>query len=288
MNTLDRLSAHHKELIGTIRDLVERAKADTADTSLLLTYCNEYLISHAEAEEVTFYTADDDADFANRLIREHKEIKQSLDAIDASFTGGASQELAREAKAFMTLLDRHFEEEENNLMPRLKAKMPEQELEALIAEAHQIEAEKNKGDLWSLFENDHRRIDMNLARVRGSEGNPEAMNELYSKARAQLLKHIELEEGELFPAFGAHASPEQMGPVRVMIAEHKEMTPLIPAPGELADPKKLLDNLGALTGKLAVHNKKEELILYPLVNRSIPRGERFEIFKKCYGELVKV
>lgn len=285
MDTIEELSAHHKKLIGTIRDLVERSKEDPADTSLLLTYCNEYLISHAEAEEVTLYTADDDRDFADQLIREHKEIKQSLDVIDASFAGGRDHDLAREADAFIVLLNKHFEEEENVLMPKIRMKMPEGELEALIAEAHEIESEKNKADLWSLFENDHRRIDLNISRACSSAGNTPEFMRFYAKIRTQLFKHIELEENELFPVFSTYATPEQTGPVKVMIMEHAEIKSYISTPDGLADPQELLHDIEELAGKLAVHNKKEELILYPLINRSIPRGQRFEVFRKCYEEL---
>lgn len=288
MDPIDKLHAHHQKLIGKIRELAERAEKDAADASLLLSYCNEYLVSHAEAEEVTLYTADDDAQFVNRMIREHKEIKQSLDAIDASFGAGKPEDVSRESNLFIDLLNKHFEQEEEVLLPRIGGKVSSGELEALIIEAHEIEAEKKKADLWSLFENDHRRIDLNMAGLRRTAPDREEMTRYYSKASAQLLEHIELEENELFPAFGRHATPQQRGPVQVMIAEHRDITSYILKPGEPEDGETLLQKAEALTGKLAVHNKKEELILYPLINRTIPRGERYEVFRKCLEEMEKV
>lgn len=288
MTPNEKLHAHHAKLIGTIRALAERTKDDPAEASLLLSYCNEYLVSHAEAEEATLYTADDDKDFVNGMIHEHEEIKHSLEVIDASFSRGDSNGLFAELENFMKVLDRHFHEEENTLMPRLNGKFSEHELELMITDAHRIEAEKKKADVWSLFEYDHKRIDLNISRLRGTKGDITAMEALYSKMRAQLLKHIELEETVLFTTFGEHASSEQMGPVRVMIAEHREITSYISTPADRVNEKTLRRNIGELVARLAVHNKKEELILYPLINRTIPRGEKDKVFKECFEELSKV
>lgn len=288
MNPIDKLHTHHQKLVGKIRELAERAGKDAADASLLLSYCNEFLVSHAEAEEVTLYTADDDANFVNGLIREHKEIKQSLDAIDASFGAGKPEDVSRESDMFIELLNKHFEQEEKVLLPRIGGKISTADLEALINEAHEIEAEKKKADLWSLFENDHRRIDLNMAGFRRSAGNREEMLAYYAKAGRQLLKHIELEEADLFPAFSRHASPQQRSPLQVMIAEHREITSYISNPGAPAGEQALFREVEALTGKLAVHNKKEEIMLYPMINRSIPRGERYDLFRKCLEQMEKV
>ncbi len=288
MTPSEKLHAHHEKLIGTIKELSERTKKDPAEASLLLAYCSEYLISHAEAEEVTLYTADDDADFVNGMIREHKEIKHSLDVIDASFSKGDLHTLTSETENFISLLNKHFGEEENTLMPRLKERITEQEMESLITEAHQIEAEKKKADVWSLFEYDHKRIDLNISRLRMSVADSARMKEFYSKTRAQLLKHIEMEENVLFTAFEEHATREQTGPVQVMIAEHREITSLISTPAERLDERTLSSNVDALIAKLAVHNKKEELILYPLINRTVPRGDRDKVFKECFEGLAQV
>ncbi len=285
MTPTEKLHAHHEKLIGTIRALAERMKVDPADASLLVSYCEEYLVSHAEAEEVTLYTADDDTDFVNHMIHEHKEIKHSLDVVGTSFGRGDLNALDSESRNFMALLEKHFNEEENTLMPRISAKISQQELQALIDEAHQIEAEKKKADVWSLFENDHKRIDLNITLARNSRGDIEKAKLFYSKVKRQLLKHIELEETVLFPAFGEQASDNQMGPVHVMIEEHREITSLIRIPDGRVGEKALLENIDALAAKLAVHNKKEELILYPLINRTLPRADREKVFKECFEGL---
>ncbi len=288
MTPAEKLHAHHEKLIGTIRDLAERTKSDTAEASLLITFCNEYLISHAEAEEVTLYKADTDTDFVENMIREHREIKDTLEAIGSAYGKGDSTGIISETENFMTLLDKHFGEEENTLMPKLSKRLSQQELEGLIEEAHGIEDEKKKSDLWSLFEQDHKRIDFNITRLRKSAAGPDAAKGFYSIVRAQLLKHIELEETVLFPAFGEHAAPGQTGPVQVMVAEHREITSILVTAGDSLDDKSLDPNIDLLVGKLAVHNKKEELILYPLINRTLPAGERVKVFKECFEGLASV
>ncbi|MCL5268371.1 MAG: hemerythrin domain-containing protein [Bacteroidetes bacterium] len=288
MGPLEKLHVHHEKLINTIKSLAERAKTNPADTSLLLAYCNEYLVSHAEAEEVTLYTVEDDPNFVNNMIHEHKQVKHSLDVIDAAFSRGEANTLVSEINNFLTLLNKHFNEEENTLMPRISKKISEQELEALIGEAHQIEAEKKKSDVWSLFEYDHKRIDLNLLQMKGSKGNNEKSSEYYSKMRTQLLNHIELEETVLFPAFAEHTTPDHMGPVNVMIQEHQVITSYLSSPADSQGTAKAFEVLQDLIGKLAVHNKKEELILYPMINRELPRAEKERVFKECLDKFMRV
>ena len=288
MGPLEKLHIHHEKLISTIKSLAERATKNPADTSLLLAYCNEYLVSHAEAEEVTLYTVDDDPNFVNNMIHEHKEIKHSLDVIDAAFSRGEAGTLTAEIHNFLVLLNKHFGEEENTLMPRISKKITEEELESLIGEAHQIEAEKKKSDVWSLFEYDHKRIDLNLSQIKSSKGDPGKSAEYYSIMRTQLLNHIELEETVLFPAFGEHTTPDHLGPVNVMIQEHQIITSYLPSPSDKDGVTRAFDVLHELIGKLTVHNKKEELILYPMINRELPRGEKEKVFKECLDRFMKV
>ena len=288
MTHAEKLHVHHEKLIGTIRELAERTKSDNAEASLLITFCDEYLVSHAEAEEVTLYKADTDTEFVESMTREHREIKDTLEAIGSAYGKGDSAGINSETRKFMALLDKHFSEEENTLMPKLATSLSQEELEGLIVEAHQIEAEKKRSDLWSLFEYDHKRIDFNISRLRTPTGNPEAVRSLYSKVRSQLLKHIELEEAVLFPAFSEQAEPAQTGPVQVMIAEHKEITSLLITAGNSLDQRTQGQNVASLIGKLAVHNKKEELILYPLINRTLRTPERVKIFMECFEGMASV
>jgi iron-sulfur cluster repair protein YtfE (RIC family) len=269
MSSLEKLHTHHEKLITTIMSLAEQSKRVPSDTSLLLSYCNEYLVSHARAEETSLYAADDDSKFVNHMVQEHKEIKHNLDVIEAAFSRGEFQSLSSQIDGFTNLLKNHFDEEENVLMPKLDKKLSRQEFESLIEKTHLIETEKKESDIRSLFELDHKRIDLNISKLLDSK-DEETIRSLYSKVRAELLKHIELEETLLFPTFGEHGDPGQMGPVQVMISEHREIVSHISAPPEIVDSTAIPAILQTLIGKLATHNKKEELILYPLINRTIP------------------
>ncbi|HUI29955.1 MAG TPA: hemerythrin domain-containing protein [Candidatus Acidoferrales bacterium] len=287
MSSLEKLHTHHSQLIGAIKSLADRAKETPTDASLLLSYCEEYLVPHAEAEELTLYAADDDLKFVNDMIREHKEIKHGLDMIEATFGHGDVQLLRSQIDDFLVLLGKHFSEEENILIARLGKKLSEQELDSLIEKVHHMEKERKKSDVWSLFELDHRRIDLNISSLRAAPEQRSATR-LYSKTRAQLLKHIELEETLLFPSFGDHATPEQMRPVRVMISEHREIVSCISTPADKTDVKTIHGILNQLIGKLATHNKKEELILYPLINSTLPHEDRYKIFKGSLEQLQTV
>ncbi len=288
MNPAEKLHVHHEKLIGTIRDLAERTKFDAAEASLLIEFCEEYLISHAEAEEDTLYKADTDTDFVENMIREHREITNAIEALGSAYARGDSTGLVSETNRFMALLNGHFDEEENTLMPHLSERLTQQELESIIEEAHRIEAEKKTSDLRALFGQDHKRIDFNIARLRSDSTNPKDAELLYSKVRAQLLKHIELEETVLFPAFGENARPGQTGPVQVMIAEHQEITSILSTMGDSLGGEGLQENIEAMISRLAVHNKKEELILYPMINRALAASGRVKIFKECYEGFASV
>lgn len=288
MNAFEMLHRHHQELIRDIQLYVDRVIRDAADASLLLSYSNEYLISHAEAEEILLYSADEDKDFINSLIREHKEIKQGIDVIDSAFSKSEVEEVEKEAKYFMDLLLKHFGVEENQLLPHLRDKLSDEEFQKLIEESHAVESEKKRSDVWSLYEYDHKRIDLNLSRLKRERDNLDKAVSLYVKLRAQLLTHIELEESVLFPAFMDVAPPEQYGPIQVMNDEHRVITSYISIPPEKFNLKIFMDDIDNLVGKLATHNKKEELILYPLINRSLPKKRKAEVFQESFRKFAQV
>ena len=281
MNPSEKLRAHHEKLIGTINSLVDRARKTPSDVSLLLSYCRQYLVPHAEGEEVTLYAACHDTEFVKKMVDEHKELKGHLDTVGEAFSRGEMQAVNPGIDSFMDLLNKHFQDEENVLMPRLSEKLSQQELESIIERAHNIEKEKKTSDVRALFEYDHKRIDLNISALKNEKG--ETAKILYSKMRRQLLKHIELEEVVLVPAFTEVSSPNQTGPVQVMIAEHREITSRISIPADQLDMTALRDDLQKLVGLLAVHNKKEEIILYPLINRTLDLKKREEV----YGESLK-
>jgi iron-sulfur cluster repair protein YtfE (RIC family) len=81
----------------------------------------------------------------------------------------------------------------------------------------------------------------------------------------ELGRHIDFEEGELFPAF-EEASGLRAGPTEVMRAEHAEMRELLAALGAAqprVDPQGCRAELEHLRALLQEHNVKEETVLYP-------------------------
>lgn len=287
MSPLEKLHAHHEELIGTIKSLADRARKTPSDVSLLLSYCHEYLIPHAEGEEATFYAACDDADFVKNLVHEHRELKQRLNVIDVAFSRGDLQAIISGIDNFMDLLGKHFEDEENTLIPRLSAKLSQEEIESLIQEAHSIETGKRISDVRALLEYDHRRIELNISALQGAKDNEATAKSIYSKIRAQLIRHIELEEKLLFPAFINHPASDQVGPIHAVITEHREITSYISIPVDQLDMSMLSNNLQKLSVILAVHHRKEETVVYPLINSTLHREKREKVYKDCFEKLTK-
>jgi hemerythrin-like domain-containing protein len=287
MTPIENLHMHHEKLIQNIQQLAERTKHEPPDASLLLTYCCEFLIPHAEGEESTLYAACNDTNFIKQMLGEHEQIKQKLDEIKSSLYRADLNTVVTSTDEFTKLLYKHFEEEENALMPLLSSRVPQQHLESLIQQAHHLEKSKKPSDLRALFEYDHKRIDINIS-IMQNVRDKEMVLRLYTKVKRQLLKHIELEETVLFPVFTEHAMPNQTGPIQVMVSEHREITSHISIPTDETDTAALLSNLERLISLLAVHNKKEELILYPLINRTVPSGEKARVYKECLEKFREV
>jgi iron-sulfur cluster repair protein YtfE (RIC family) len=93
----------------------------------------------------------------------------------------------------------------------------------------------------------------------------EAFARRVAALKDELERHIEFEEGELFPAF-EEASGLRAGPTEVMRAEHAEMRDLFAALGAAqprVDPQGCRAELERLRALLQEHNVKEETVLYP-------------------------
>ncbi|WP_052190871.1 MULTISPECIES: hemerythrin domain-containing protein [Chitinibacter] len=88
----------------------------------------------------------------------------------------------------------------------------------------------------------------------------------------QTIKHFALEENELFPAFEA-ASGMVGGPTQVMRMEHAQARDLMSGLQEAAQNLDADDFTGCAETLLILlqqHNMKEENILYPMCDRTIP------------------
>ena len=115
---------------------------------------------------------------------------------------------------------------------------------------------------------DHHRCDELFAEAEAAVGRRDwAVGTVKFQAfRAAMLRHLDMEESVLFPAFEArmgHAG----GPTRVMCNEHAQMRELL---GSMADSVTAADDedyaglAETLLWLMQQHNVKEEQILYPM------------------------
>jgi len=283
------LHNHHSRLINKIHDLIRRAISFPPDVSLLISYCSEFLIPHATGEEHTLYLSLGDDVLRGRLTEEHGRLRKLLDDTRQSFARGDEGQIRANLGEFTALLDSHFEEEENILMPALMNKLGTEELESLIKQAHVIEENGRGGDIDSLFELDHKRIDLNIASLSSRKAGKNPPAEIFDRMKRQLVNHIDLEERILFPAFTDHSGIGPDGPVQVMVMEHRGIKEALRNTEEVVRSGDSFDQkLREVIGRLAVHNKKEELILYPSILRSLPGPERSRIFAECFEQMTSV
>jgi hemerythrin-like domain-containing protein len=87
-----------------------------------------------------------------------------------------------------------------------------------------------------------------------------------------MYHHFSVEEEYLFPAI-LSASAQASGPIRVMTMEHEQMRHLISNLSKAVSQQSRADALG-MTDTLLVtmqqHNMKEEHVLYPMADSSVP------------------
>ncbi len=131
---------------------------------------------------------------------------------------------------------------------------------------------------------DHDRLDGLLESVRGllASGTPGEAAHRFAEFRTGLLRHIRLEEEVLFPAFERATGMSGSGPTTVMRAEHVEIRRILDlmsegfvASGLTASRFESLR--GDLVAVLGDHNGKEEQILYPMTDRSLPPSARKDL-----------
>jgi hemerythrin-like domain-containing protein len=95
--------------------------------------------------------------------------------------------------------------------------------------------------------------------------------------------HHGKEEGILFPAMVKAGIPEQGGPVGQMLAEHAEGRKLIKAMEAAADPvdaRAFAEAAGGYAGLLRSHIAKENQVLFPIAERTLPAPELDGIFER--------
>jgi len=132
---------------------------------------------------------------------------------------------------------------------------------------------------------DHVRLDGLLEAARESmrAGDwPEAGGRFGSFA-AGLRRHIRIEEELLFPAFEEATGMNGFGPAHVMRLEHLEIVARLDSLTrllELQDAPGFGAGVADLISLLRDHNRKEEHVVYPLTDQSLPDEKRVDLIRR--------
>jgi iron-sulfur cluster repair protein YtfE (RIC family) len=135
----------------------------------------------------------------------------------------------------------------------------------------------------SSFGDDHDRLDQLLATYRQLKRvDFDRAKPTFKQFKAGLQQHILREERILFPLFEDKTGMHDHGPTVVMRAEHREIARRLQAIDDKvrsrdveSDPEE-----DALVEILAAHNRKEENILYPAIDRLLNDEEKVAAFGK--------
>jgi iron-sulfur cluster repair protein YtfE (RIC family) len=281
-------AAHHRRLIGAIDNLAKRVEDDILNTPELLTYLWEALIPHARGEEVTLYkraeTLPGGHALVGPMIDEHETIVQRLGELGLLFERKEDAEFQKTLHFLLQLIHEHFQKEEGVLTPLLQQHLGPEEFGTLIEEAHRVERQAKPSDIQRFMGIDHQRINRLIELFSAHKGRDLTQaTELVTRARAALLRHIRWEEELLFPAFEDKTHLRETGPTVVMRQEHvriKAAVEQIVGMLESGMSAGLEAAEQELAGVLTVHNRKEETILYPMINKSLSASERSELLDK--------
>jgi len=126
-------------------------------------------------------------------------------------------------------------------------------------------------DLVRFFTDDHRSCDAAWVAVETAvdAGDAAAVEARFVAFDRQLRRHLDWEEGVLFPAF-EEATGMTGGPTEVMRGEHTRMRAMLDqmaAARDDGDLDLLVDHGDTLLMLIQQHNSKEEQILYPMAGR---------------------
>lgn len=118
---------------------------------------------------------------------------------------------------------------------------------------------------------EHRKIDEGIERFVAQPSSTED-HEPLTAAIAALRRHIYLEEEILFPALSADGGAGLVAPIFVMLREHAQIWQTLDEleRGAVAGTSDGLQLCHQLLVQLQHHNMKEERILYPEADRTLP------------------
>lgn len=129
---------------------------------------------------------------------------------------------------------------------------------------------------------DHNRLDALFRRFQETRrAGPEAAGGIFADFRSGLLRHIAWEEELLFPRFEDRTGMLHAGPTVVMRMEHRRIKEFLEGIGArlAAGDARTGEQEGGLVAVLSEHNRKEEAVLYPWLDRSLAEGEAREVLE---------
>jgi hemerythrin-like domain-containing protein len=119
------------------------------------------------------------------------------------------------------------------------------------------------------LEQHHRELDARFERLveRASAGDPAELRAEWTAFERELLRHLELEEAEILPAFAAHDAAE----ARAILAEHAEIRAALLDMGLNLDLHLLrAEAIEAFVQRLRTHARREDAALYAWAERHVP------------------
>jgi iron-sulfur cluster repair protein YtfE (RIC family) len=131
------------------------------------------------------------------------------------------------------------------------------------------------------FSLDHDRLDGLFANYQKWKAADFAMARDYFKEfRTSLNRHIVWEENLLFPLFEEKTGLSHTGPTEVLRKEHQQIKHLLDTFHDKIKVKDLPteEEEHQLLKALAVHNQKEEAILYPLLDHHMTEDQKQMVF----------
>jgi iron-sulfur cluster repair protein YtfE (RIC family) len=137
--------------------------------------------------------------------------------------------------------------------------------------------------ITTFYEADHDRLDGLFKDFqRHKRTNPQAAQECLEEFSDGLRRHIAWEEEILFPIFEHRNGLHSGGPTNVMRREHVDILKHLDAVREklaAGDAESGYDEQMMLN-ILAMHNLKEEQVLYPWIDRLLTNAERTRVFER--------
>lgn len=143
MNVYEMLRKDHERVREIFAQLERTTESDDSRRENLFTTLYRELDVHSQAEEKFLYSRlkgeDETRELVLEALDEHKEVKKSLDELESMDKGSA--EWTARLRTLRESVEHHVEEEENELFPRARKALDEEEAAGI---AEDIEAFKEE------------------------------------------------------------------------------------------------------------------------------------------------